>query len=277
LKRGFIIIMKKIIPFCTILLFMSHCSKSDLEGMTDIFTPSDYVEEVSDVVQPDVPVDTAEPDMPFDAIDLVDVLPPDADIIYDPDVPMDYPFDPDVAPDADVIPDLPMDFPFDREIPPDIAPDFPRDYPFDREVPPDMAPDFPRDSPRDFPRDLADVPDDGTCVGGIVGDACFMGSQCNCVPGSARECLTDLFGFLTFPGGYCSAQCTSTAECGDGANCAELMTGAFYCLKLCSSVSQCRMSERYTCMTIPMGGDPRTYCLPQRGSESSESSPFPAL
>jgi len=115
--------------------------------------------------------------------------------------------------------------------------------------------------------DVPDVSDDGACLVGLVGDPCSSASQCNCVPSSARECLTTIFGYLDFPGGYCSARCTTPAECGTGANCAEITSSTLYCLKLCSSASQCRMAEGYDCTTIPMSSDTRTYCLPPLDGE----------
>lgn len=110
--------------------------------------------------------------------------------------------------------------------------------------------------------DSTDGAEDGACLVGLTGDPCSSVSQCACVPSSARECLTSLSGYISFPGGYCSARCTSPADCGTGANCAEITTGTRYCLKVCSSASQCRMAERYTCTTIPRSSDTRTYCLP---------------
>jgi hypothetical protein len=59
------------------------------------------------------------------------------------------------------------------------------------------------------------------------------------------------------------------ADCGTGANCAEITTGTRYCLKVCSSASQCRMAEGYTCTTIPMSSDTRTYCLPNMTTDGT--------
>jgi hypothetical protein len=95
-----------------------------------------------------------------------------------------------------------------------------------------------------------------------VGAPCFPTGQCDCVPGGERECLTAIGGYIAFPGGYCSASCSSSAECGEGAACAEITTGENWCLKLCSSALQCRMEEGYSCTMIPGTSDMRKYCLP---------------
>lgn len=121
---------------------------------------------------------------------------------------------------------------------------------------------------------LEDVPDDAGIAGtddpdeeeeidceGYTGDSCHSSDECGCVPGAGRECLTNLSGYVTFPGGYCSAACTSDSECGEGARCVAITTGHQMCLKLCRSTSQCRMAEGYTCEPIPMSADTNTYCL----------------
>jgi len=146
---------------------------------------------------------------------------------------------------------------------PDVAPD------------PDLVPDPIIDPVPDLdvidvgPDPIVDPTDDGGCTVGVTGDPCSSATQCNCVPSSARECLTTLSGYVSFPGGYCSARCTSPADCGTGGNCAEITTGTRYCLKVCSSASQCRMAEGYTCTTIPMSSDTRTYCLPNMSSDGT--------
>jgi hypothetical protein len=95
---------------------------------------------------------------------------------------------------------------------------------------------------------------------GVVGDPCYNETDCMSVPGAGRMCLTSVAGVLSFPGGYCSAVCTSGADCGPGAECVELY-GSDYCLKTCTSVSECRASEGYECTTLPgVTGGP--YCVP---------------
>jgi hypothetical protein len=100
--------------------------------------------------------------------------------------------------------------------------------------------------------------DPGT--GGVVGDACYTTTDCSGVPGAGRACLTSLMGYITFPGGYCSAMCTSGADCGSGAACVNLMDYGDYCLKQCSSDGECRTGEGYSCE--PVAGAPGSYCIP---------------
>ena len=140
----------------------------------------------------------------------------------------------------------------DTIIPTDV-PDRP-DVPDTTETPPPDG-DVPVEVPPDVP---VEARDDGGCTG-ATGDACTSAAQCGCVPSTAKQCLQTMSGYVTFPGGYCSAQCTSAADCGPNANCVTIQT-AHYCLKTCTSTSQCRMAEGYQCTTI--GTDARTYCIP---------------
>ena len=121
----------------------------------------------------------------------------------------------------------------------------------------------------DLPPDTSDATegDDGTCSVGLVGDPCVSPDQCGCIPAESKECLITIAGYLNFSGGYCTARCTSLAECGSEALCAEVYTGVNYCLKICTSPAQCRMAEGYTCGRIPMSSDTRTYCLPDMEPE----------
>jgi hypothetical protein len=167
------------------------------------------------------------------------------------DVPIDPAAD-DMAADDTVSPDLP-----DGTHDPDVIID----------PTPDPTPDL--DATEIRPDTTDTIADDAGCTVGVTGDPCSSATQCNCVPSSARECLTTLSGYVSFPGGYCSARCTSPADCGTGANCAEITTGTRYCLKVCSSASQCRMAEGYTCATIPMSSDTRTYCLPNMTTDGT--------
>ncbi len=178
------------------------------------------------------------------------------------DVPMDTL--PDVPPDTwtDVPPDtwtdMPPDVPMDTwmDVPMDTRPDMPMDTWMD--VPMDTMVDGPTDTRPDWPFDTgSDIPPDAT--GGIVGDPCASSASCTGVPGSGRMCLTNVFGYLEFPGGYCSATCTSAADCGPGGACVSVLFGR-YCLEACSSWFECRMSEGYSCRSLFGSGS--TYCLP---------------
>lgn len=97
-------------------------------------------------------------------------------------------------------------------------------------------------------------------AGGVVGDACTVTANCTGVPGAGRLCLTDLLGYLSFNGGYCSAACTSATDCGAGGDCVDVY-GYRYCLKRCTSAGDCRTAEGYSCTTLP-GGPTGTFCLP---------------
>jgi hypothetical protein len=96
--------------------------------------------------------------------------------------------------------------------------------------------------------------------GGVVGDACYSATQCGGVPSSSRMCLTTVMGYVTFPGGYCSASCTSSMDCGTGGSCVNFMGYGSYCLKNCTTPYDCRVVEGYDCTTISTATG--TYCLP---------------
>ncbi len=148
---------------------------------------------------------------------------------------------------TDILPDSPGDVPVDTTL--DSTPDTYFDSPVDTGHD-DGGPDIPWDPPTDTP----------DATGGIVGDACYSATQCTGVPGAGRTCLTTLMGYITFPGGYCSATCTSAADCGTGAQCVNLMDLGQYCLKQCTSAAQCRTSASYTCTAV--SGAPGMFCIP---------------
>lgn len=152
------------------------------------------------------------------------------------------------------------------DVPPEITPDTPwPDVPPD--VPPDVYPDTPwPDVPPDIPPDepWPDVPPDPTepdaPPGGIVGDACSSWYECRGMPTPEADCWWDIMGYLRFPGGYCSAYCSSDWECGTEGDCVDLMFITM-CLRTCDYIEDCRESEGYDCMDLPfVGGGP--YCLP---------------
>ncbi|MFH1437258.1 MAG: hypothetical protein ABIJ56_16235 [Pseudomonadota bacterium] len=114
--------------------------------------------------------------------------------------------------------------------------------------------DVPAEAPVDAPTEEW-VPGEG-----VVGDSCDSADDCQGFPAVAKECLTDIAGYFEFPGGYCTATCTSAGECGPDAECADLMFMS-YCLKTCDDPSDCRAGEGYICDMIPiLGGGP--YCIP---------------
>lgn len=113
------------------------------------------------------------------------------------------------------------------------------------------------------------TPGDACCPqpgNGNVGEACTDVSQCTGITDGTAECLTDVFGVINFPGGYCTGSgCTPGNSCdNDTGICVDIMGLLQYCLKPCTDVSQCRGNEGYVCQAAayqPQPGDP-TYCVP---------------
>lgn len=122
------------------------------------------------------------------------------------------------------------------------------------DAPVDTTPDS---APETIP-DMTETTPDAT--GGIVGDPCYTSTQCSGVPGSGRTCLTSLMGYITFPGGYCSAACTSSADCGTGAQCVNITDLGNYCLEQCTMATECRTAETYSCSGL--SGVSGTFCIP---------------
>lgn len=114
--------------------------------------------------------------------------------------------------------------------------------------------DVPTETPVDTPAE------EFTPGVGVVGDSCDSVDDCQGFPAVARECIADIGGYFEFPGGYCTATCTSTGECGPDSECADLMFMS-YCLKTCDDSSDCRTGEGYICDVIPIIGT-GPYCIP---------------
>lgn len=135
------------------------------------------------------------------------------------------------------------------------------------EDPVEDAPDDPvPDAEEDAGEDVAeDTPDDAPSSG-IVGDACTGADDCGGIPATDITCIEDLTiagGYtITFPGGYCSAECTEDGDCGGDATCERFGTDISYCLDGCTETSDCRESEGYECRARM--GDTDTFCLPPR-------------
>ena len=161
---------------------------------------------------------------------------------------IDFPAD---TPADDHAPDVPMDTIPDPSVDPGLDPD----------AAPDLHPD-PDADPDPDPADAVDASDaEAEPPGGTVGDRCYSSTQCAGVPGTGRLCLTTLMGYLTFPGGYCSAACTSDVECGPEGKCMDVYDLGNFCLKMCDSAADCRTSEGYDCTAIT--GAPETpVCVP---------------
>ncbi len=113
-----------------------------------------------------------------------------------------------------------------------------------------------------------------TSTGGAkVGDACKTDSDCSDPPGA--KCFTTVgdpqFGTVTFPGGYCSKDCSGTGDggtdCGASGGCTDFGTSSggktitlTMCTAPCKTDSDCRTADGYHCnILIPgLGG----YCGP---------------
>lgn len=97
-------------------------------------------------------------------------------------------------------------------------------------------------------------------VPGSTGAACTMASDCTML--ASAMCMTDIAGFYSFPGGYCTASCTMDSDCGAGGGCLTVPLVGGYCVKSCTLPTDCRTGEGYTCMAPPIGGTGGMYCLP---------------
>jgi hypothetical protein len=92
---------------------------------------------------------------------------------------------------------------------------------------------------------------------GLIGDTCALDSSCT-IP----NCLTG----VGYPGGMCSADCTSTT-CPTGASCiTNGATGADLCARNCSTVGSrtaCRSDNNLVCDDWNGGvGTPNDVCVP---------------
>lgn len=109
-----------------------------------------------------------------------------------------------------------------------------------------------------------DVLPDGAVMG-TVGDPCETDLQCMGVPGM-ETCITVVpfgpGGYIEFPGGYCSADCVTDGDCGEGALCVSTMGGMSACFLTCEDGSDCREDEGYECRA--RHSDPQTFCMPPR-------------
>lgn len=97
---------------------------------------------------------------------------------------------------------------------------------------------------------------DGGAGDGTVGAACNTDDNCDA---DGVECLTKvMFGItLTFPRGYCTQSCQNNSQCPSGSGC---VAAANSCLKTCSTASECRVADGYTCAAPPLTN--QKFCLP---------------
>ncbi len=163
----------------------------------------------------------------------------------------------DTTPDTtlDAAPDTALD------AQPDTALDGTAD-PLDDDV---TVEDAPPDATLDTEPDTSsDVLPDGASFG-QVGDPCDGPEDCLGVPG-LESCLTVVpygtYGYIEYPGGYCTADCLTDDDCGDGALCVGSMGGMAICLVTCVTNADCREDEGYVCRG--RHDDPQTFCQPPR-------------
>jgi hypothetical protein len=109
----------------------------------------------------------------------------------------------------------------------------------------------------------------------LLGQGCDPDVEAACGVNGGSKCLTELMvlgNLVEFPGGYCSASCEASTECGAAGACpvgetkAELastpMASVFAmlpsnCLETCESATDCRVSEGYDCK-------PMTAAMPEQ-------------
>jgi hypothetical protein len=132
----------------------------------------------------------------------------------------------------------------------------------------DPAPDAAVDPTGDPTVDgVADTTPDAMPTDGGLGDPCTSSGDCRELPGESRFCATEIpmgpGGTVTFPGGYCSMGCNSLDGCGEGGHCLMSPTGGEgMCMKLCDDDTDCRVSEGYSCTSIPSPSPPPDMCFP---------------
>ncbi|NMC68987.1 MAG: hypothetical protein GYA57_02835 [Myxococcales bacterium] len=131
----------------------------------------------------------------------------------------------------------------------------------------ETTPDVPVDVPVDVPAEDA-RPDTPVDVGELnTGEPCASPDDCT---GLGPQCITEIpvgtFGTITFPGGYCSSECTPGGdECGPDGYCmdASAMGGPIGCVKRCTPATaetDCRTEEGYTCTNFYIFSE--TFCAP---------------
>src|SRR5579883_1011127 len=79
---------------------------------------------------------------------------------------------------------------------------------------------------------------------GVIGMPCSMDSDC--AGGTIAFCGSPSLDLTFSMNGYCTANCSSNADCPSDSKCAALLSGTL-CLKRCQSNSDCRTSDGYSC------------------------------
>lgn len=112
--------------------------------------------------------------------------------------------------------------------------------------------------PEIVPSPVKSSGDGGVDGPGSIGSACT--NRDSCEGEGTPDCVTtfSVGVSVTFPRGYCTESCTSAAQCPTGSSCFAL---AQSCLKTCTSDSECRMADGYSCAAPPLSGTQK-FCLP---------------
>ncbi|MDC0717422.1 hypothetical protein [Nannocystis bainbridge] len=107
---------------------------------------------------------------------------------------------------------------------------------------------------------------------GEWGHACESDDDCAAILGDKAVCMTDILGFYTLPGGYCTKECTlpdamtfyqpGNPTCAPDAMCIGASGYFEACAIECTENSQCPR-EGYECRLLPQIGQPGDplFCL----------------
>jgi len=127
----------------------------------------------------------------------------------------------------------------------------------------ELIADTPRDETVETPGDpdIVDIPSEDGGGSSPIGGPCEANEDCTAPEELTPQCMTNIFSFV-FPGGICTAVCTEEGQCGPLAECVDLSI-IRYCLRKCSTATECRVDEGYICDIIPYISDTNTYCIPQ--------------
>jgi len=135
------------------------------------------------------------------------------------------------------------------------------------------APDEGESDGREQDAGRDDLIDDLSPAEGTAGSPCGDQADCGGMPALSPMCIqqlscqtpapdgayADVYTTVLFPGGYCSAACTSPAECGPDAQCIEYCSQRL-CLASCQRDTDCRVP--YHCFSP---GEDGGTCLPVSG------------
>ena len=136
----------------------------------------------------------------------------------------------------------------------------------------------PGDSAGDADTDTDSDADAAVAPGGGQGDlppgwegfgtACVDDSDCSGYGTAAnRRCLTNVLGYVSAPGGFCTACCDHVAKngCAPNVDCVGVDDTYVICVSRCNQLSDCRESEGWECRHLWYSDTdifPDLYCMP---------------